>query len=89
MIGEAHKSNFETLERAFLEGDVCLMECTDKETGKPVPVICAVQPSGDEAAPIEFVPFAKLFLGNPYEEVDPPEGTENHGPHEAADSGTD
>lgn len=84
MLNDAHRANFETLERAFSEGDVCLLECVDKDTGKPIPVICAVQPSGDEAAPIEFVPFAKLFLGNPYEEVDPPQEMDTHEPSDCA-----
>ncbi len=71
-IAPYHKSNFQTLERAFDEGNVAIMECTDRATGELVPVICAVQHSGDEAAPIEMVPFARLFTGNPYDEVEPP-----------------
>jgi len=73
MLNEAHKANFETLQKAFSQGDVCLLECIDKSTGQLVPVVCAIQPSGDAEKPIEFVPFAKMFLGNPYEEVDPPD----------------
>lgn len=67
-----HKTNFQTLERAFDDGNVAIVECTDRATGEKVPVLCTVQPSGDEAAPIEMVPFAKLFVGNPYDEIDPP-----------------
>jgi hypothetical protein len=69
MIGEGHKANFMTLQRAFQEENVALMECKNKETGELVVVLCAVQKAEDD---YEFVPFAKMFNGNPYEEVDPP-----------------
>jgi hypothetical protein len=71
MITEGYRANFETLQRAFANGDVALLECTDKQTRQPVMVVCAVgfDPATEEYA---FTPFAKLFDGNPYEEVDPP-----------------
>lgn len=72
MIGEGHRANFETLKRAILQGDACILECRDKKTGEDVPVICAVQYSGDDREPYEFVPLAKLFNENPYEEMEPP-----------------
>ena len=68
-LNEAYRNNFNTLQQAFENGDVCLMECTDKQTGEMVPTICAVELHGDEYV---MVPFAKLFTGNPYEELDPP-----------------
>jgi len=64
-----HKANFETIKRAVRNGDVALMSCTDKDTGEMVPVLCAVELHGGE---YEFKPLAKLFNGNPYEEVLPP-----------------
>jgi len=69
MIPEGYKNNFETLKRAADHGDLCLMECRSTATGEPVMVICAVNRVRDEYA---FVPIAKLFDGNPYEEVLPP-----------------
>jgi hypothetical protein len=69
MIAEGYKNNFKTLCRAIRSGDVCLMECTDAATGNPAVVVCAVQRDGDS---FEMVPFAKLFDGNPYEELLPP-----------------
>lgn len=69
MIQTGHRNNFTVLQRAFAQGDVALLECRSKETGRPVIVICAVQSDGDE---VEFVPFAKLFEANPYEELIPP-----------------
>ena len=62
------QDNFETLERAFKNGDVCLVACTDA-TGKLVPTICMVNVLDDE---IELVSVAKMFTGNPYDEVTPP-----------------
>lgn len=68
-IVQQHKQNFETLKRAFLAGQVCLMDCTLQATGEHVAVICAVSPQGDR---MEFTPFAMFFNGNPYELLNPP-----------------
>lgn len=67
-IPQGHKNNFQTLQKAFDNNDVALMECTDA-TGKPVYVICATH-EADGA--IVFTPLAKLFDGNPYDELNPP-----------------
>ena len=69
-ITVGYKENFQTLNRAFEAGHVCLMECTDKVTQNTVMVICAMQMVDGE---YEFVPFAKMFDGNPYDELDPPQ----------------
>ena len=68
-ISEGHRANYQTLLRAAADGNLALMECRDRLTGQPITVLCAVQTDGED---IEFVPFAKLFDGNPYDEVDPP-----------------
>lgn len=68
-IAKGHKANFETLKRAFADGAVALMKCTDAKTGKPVVTICAVHFDGQE---YQMAPFAKMFDGNPYEELHPP-----------------
>ena len=68
-IPKGHKNNFETLKKAAVNGDLALMECTDKNTGKKVNVICAVQWENEE---YNFIPLAKMFNGNPYEELLPP-----------------
>ena len=47
-IPKGHKNNFETLKKAAVNGDLALMECTDKNTGKKVNVICAVQWENEE-----------------------------------------
>ena len=69
MITKGYRANFETLERAFKNKAVALMECTDAVTGKPVIAICAVNTVNGE---YEFSPLAKMFDGNPYEELNPP-----------------
>jgi Family of unknown function (DUF6117) len=69
-IAIGHKLNFEMLQEAFSGGDVALMECQLAATGESVAVICAANRSEDGG--VEFVPFATLFSGNPYEAVNPP-----------------
>ncbi len=67
-IVQQHKTNFETLQRAFLEGNVCLMECTDKTTSEKAAIICAMNINGE----YEMVPMAMFFNENPYERLTPP-----------------
>jgi hypothetical protein len=69
MITKGYRANFETLKKAFKNKAVALMECTDAVTGKPVIAICAVNTVNGE---YEFSPLAKMFDGNPYEELNPP-----------------
>lgn len=69
-ISKAYRNNFETLLRAAANKDIALMECFDAKTRQPVYTVCATQreKNGDVSA----VPLAKLFDGNPYEELLPP-----------------
>jgi hypothetical protein len=69
-LSKGHKQNFDTLRRAMLAGDAALMECQLAATGEPVAVICAANRLAEGDA--QFVPFAMLFSGNPYEAVNPP-----------------
>lgn len=71
MIPQPYRDNFNTLYRAFDDGDACLLECHERATGKPVYVICAVNRDGEDFV---FVPFATLFDDNPYELLSPPTG---------------
>lgn len=68
-IVTAHKGNFETLRKAFANGDVALMECTLNATGEKVAVICAVHTESGEYV---FTPMAQFFNGNPYDLLSPP-----------------
>jgi Family of unknown function (DUF6117) len=69
MIPQPYRDNFNTLHQAFAGGDACLLECSDKVTGKPAYVLCAVNCRDEE---YELVPFARLFDDNPYELLSPP-----------------
>jgi hypothetical protein len=68
-IATDHKKNFETLTKAFKNGDTVLMDCVEKATGEHVAVICAVVWDGNEYI---FTPFARFFNGNPYDILEPP-----------------
>ena len=86
MIEDGYKHNFGMLIKAVKDGDVCLVECKDVKTGVPVITVCAVQTTSSEAAgksrdlrsrsreddEFQVVPLAKLFDGDPYEELIPP-----------------
>lgn len=65
----ADVTNFETLQRAFEDGNVALMEVQDSETGEYRACICAVEDQGEE---VEFKPFAVLCWDNPYDLWTPP-----------------
>ncbi len=69
-LATGHKANFETLQAAFDNGDVALMECQLAATGEPVAVVCAANRHDDGS--VEFAPFAMLFNDNPYEILNPP-----------------
>lgn len=76
MLTKDDKARFETIERAFRNGDVALMDCADAATGESVAVMCAINRNDDGS--FEFVPFAKLLRGNPYEQLVPPTIEEIH-----------
>lgn len=66
---KGHKSNLDTLVRAAKAGRLAILECQEKATKRIVPVLVAVGNDGQEYV---FTPFAKMFEGNPYEELNPP-----------------
>jgi len=60
-IPDAIKANFHTLEKAFRNGNIALLECRNRADGEPAYAICAInviQQSGAEPememVPIEF-----------------------------------
>ena len=65
-IAKGYEANFDTLVEAIRLNDVCLLECKDRVTGLPVIVICAANRAGEE---VELVPLAKMFDGNPYDQL--------------------
>jgi|SRR5580658_4483430 hypothetical protein len=86
-----HKANFDMLRMAFDLGDAVLMECKDKKTGELVAVIGAMNAQGHR---VGFVPFARMFNGNPYDQLLPPkpeggfDGDGDRDPHEEGGQGT-
>lgn len=77
MISDGYKHNFEMLCKAIKYKDAALIECQDAVTKEPVIVIAAMQQNNDGT--ITAVPFAKMFDGNPYEELIPPDMSEIEG----------
>ncbi len=70
-IPKGHKANFETMKQASDAGMLALIECTNKSDGEKAYVICCVNWHPEEDEEYEFVPIAKLFDGNPYDEILP------------------
>ena len=72
-IVEAHKPNFKTLQQAFKDGQVGLVECYDTRLGEVVAVLCAFNKEFvDGKEEVLFVPFATLLNGDPYSILQPP-----------------
>jgi Family of unknown function (DUF6117) len=67
-LQKGDKKNFQTLLNAASNGHLALLECLDAASGETRSVVCAVNHVGEE---YEFVPLAKLFTGNPYDEITP------------------
>jgi len=61
--------NFQTLKTAAANGDLALLDCQDRKTGRAVRVMAAIGRDGNE---FTMVPLAKMFDGDPYEELNPP-----------------
>jgi hypothetical protein len=74
MIKPGYKTNLETIIKAAKNGDLALVECTDKKSGRPVIALCAIGFDGKEYI---ITPMAKLFDGNPFEELNPPTELKN------------
>jgi hypothetical protein len=70
MIQPGYKSNLATLIAAARNGDLGLLECTDAVTKNTVIVVVAM--SSSEDGEVTMTPLAKMFDGNPYEELLPP-----------------
>ena len=70
-LTESAIANFNTMLKAAGDDNLALLECYDAVTGEVVPTVCAVSYDRKTKEYI-FTPFAKLFTGNPYDEVNPP-----------------
>jgi uncharacterized protein DUF6117 len=72
-IPDAIRANFHTLEKAFKNGDITLLECRDRNNGEPAYAICAInfpRQAGREPE-IEMVPFGLMFNDDPYDMLIP------------------
>lgn len=69
MISKKARMLFSEVCDAVHANELCLAECTDRRTGKKVSVICAATTKNGI---IHLRPLARLFSGNPYNEVAPP-----------------
>ena len=65
----AQKKNFAQIERAFASDRIVLLSVREKSSGKQSALICGVNRIDEE---YEFVPFAMVLDGNPYEQFDSP-----------------
>jgi hypothetical protein len=72
-IPDPIKTNFHTLEKAFKNGDIALLECRDRNTGEPAYAICAINVRRQvECEPeIEMIPIGLMFKSDPYEMLIP------------------
>lgn len=80
MLTDNEKQVLATINRASGNSNLVVLECTDKKNGERAPVLCAVQFDGKM---YEFVPLARLFTGNPDDEVLPPNPDEPEADHAA------
>src|SRR5215510_3091536 len=72
-IPDAIKTNFYTLEKAFKNRTVVLLECRKRSNGEPAYAICAINllRQTDREPEIEMVPFGLMFNEDPYETLIP------------------
>lgn len=70
-IRAGDKANFKAIQDVFTNGDERLIECETAE-GNYVAVICAAMTVLDDGREV-LMPIARMFQGNPYDEVVFPE----------------
>lgn len=70
MIQDHYREAFYILELAGSNGSLALLACKNAVTGEPVIAVCSVRLEKDKYL---FTPLAKLFNGDPFEELIPPD----------------
>jgi stress response protein SCP2 len=68
-IAEGYKKNFQQLLLAARNQDLALVEVADEATQRPAVIITEIYFDGTH---YNFVPMARMFDGNPCEELEPP-----------------
>ena len=66
-LATGHRDNLDTIMRAARAHDLAVLECQDRATHEPVPVLVAIHLDND--GQYVFTPLARLFTGNPYAEL--------------------
>lgn len=71
MLNKGDVTNFQNMVKAAKADRLALLECADIKTGAPVATIVFVnrEKNGD----FEFIPVARLFDSNPFEQLIPPD----------------
>jgi hypothetical protein len=75
-IPDYASTNFNTLLRAAVAGDLALVECTDAVTGEPRYVLCGI---GHDDGTYTMTPFGHLAPDNPFEAYVSPQATSDAG----------
>jgi len=68
-ISNRAKLTFDNIVISAQENRLCVAACTERRTGRKVYVVCE---SYVEDGATQFVPLARLFSGNPHNEITPP-----------------
>jgi hypothetical protein len=71
-IPEYARTNFNTLLRAAMAGDLALVECADAVTGEPRYVLAAI---AHDDGTYTITPFGHLAPGNPFDAYVPPDAS--------------
>ncbi|MCI0665680.1 MAG: DUF6117 family protein [Acidobacteria bacterium] len=73
-IPDVIRTNFQTVAKAFENGDIALLECRNRNNGEPAYALCAINliRQADREPEIEMVPFGLIFIDDPYEMLIPP-----------------
>lgn len=90
-MDERYARTFMTIVHALANDSLVVMECVDKRTGQPTVCLCAAVSrraveDGATPADLRFMPLARLFDGDPNDEVVVPKGVAQDGSDIAGDA---
>lgn len=72
-INDKDKQTFGHIVQALANQALVMVSCTDKKTGEDVTCLCAAMAKTDKqptcAADLKFLPLARLFQGDPADEI--------------------
>jgi len=82
-----YKANFETLQKAAANGDLCLVSAIRKADRQPVALVCAMNIEHDPATGEKLfcpAPLAVMVEGNPYELFEDPAAADVNEPEKGS-----